>query len=78
MSTSDGSTSVSECTTGQIAALRKGIQKGWIENSDQTRIDLGVAYLRSGETQAGSRDLRRNEGGLRMARSRGAVVSARQ
>jgi tetratricopeptide (TPR) repeat protein len=34
-----------------IAALRKGIQKGGLEHSDQTRIDLGVAYLRSGETQ---------------------------
>ena len=34
-----------------IAALRKGIQKGSLENSDQTRIDLGVAYLKSGETQ---------------------------
>ena len=32
-----------------IAALRKGIQKGSLENSDQTRIDLGVAYLKSGE-----------------------------
>jgi tetratricopeptide (TPR) repeat protein len=34
-----------------IASLRKGIQKGGIEQSDQTRIDLGVAYLKSGETQ---------------------------
>jgi tetratricopeptide (TPR) repeat protein len=34
-----------------IAALRKGIQKGSLENSDQTRIALGVAYLKSGETQ---------------------------
>jgi tetratricopeptide (TPR) repeat protein len=34
-----------------IAALRKGIQKGSLENSDQTRIDLGVAYLKSGETR---------------------------
>ena len=34
-----------------IAALRKGIQKGALEHSDQTRIDLGVAYLKSGETQ---------------------------
>ena len=34
-----------------IAALRKGIQKGDLENSDQTRIDLGVAYLKSGETK---------------------------
>jgi tetratricopeptide (TPR) repeat protein len=34
-----------------IAALRKGIQKGSLENSDQTRIDLGVAYLKSGETK---------------------------
>jgi tetratricopeptide (TPR) repeat protein len=34
-----------------IAALRKGIQKGQIEHSDQARIDLGVAYLKRGETQ---------------------------
>jgi tetratricopeptide (TPR) repeat protein len=34
-----------------IAALRKGIQKGSLENSDQTRIDLGVAYLKSGEAK---------------------------
>jgi len=34
-----------------IAALRKGIQKGALDNLDQTRIDLGVAYLKSGETQ---------------------------
>lgn len=34
-----------------IAALRKGIQKGGLEHSDQARIDLGVAYLKSGETQ---------------------------
>lgn len=34
-----------------IAALRKGIQKGGLEQSDQVRIDLGVAYLKSGETQ---------------------------
>jgi tetratricopeptide (TPR) repeat protein len=34
-----------------IAALRKGIQKGGLEHSDQARIDLGVAYLRSGETK---------------------------
>jgi tetratricopeptide (TPR) repeat protein len=34
-----------------IAALRKGIQKGSLENSDQTRIDLGVAYLKNGETK---------------------------
>jgi hypothetical protein len=34
-----------------IAALRKGIQKGEIAHADQARIDLGVAYLKSGETQ---------------------------
>jgi hypothetical protein len=34
-----------------IAALRKGIEKGSLENSDQTRIDLGVAYLKSGEAK---------------------------
>jgi tetratricopeptide (TPR) repeat protein len=34
-----------------IAALRKGIQKGGLEHSDQVRIDLGVAYLKSGEMQ---------------------------
>jgi tetratricopeptide (TPR) repeat protein len=34
-----------------IAALRNGIQKGGLEHSDQVRIDLGVAYLKSGETQ---------------------------
>jgi tetratricopeptide (TPR) repeat protein len=34
-----------------IAALRKGIEKGALENADQTRIDLGVAYLKSGEKQ---------------------------
>ena len=34
-----------------IAALRKGIQKGQIEHSDQARIDLGVAYLKRGETE---------------------------
>ena len=34
-----------------IAALRKGIQKGALEHSDQARIDLGVAYLKSGEAQ---------------------------
>jgi len=34
-----------------IAALRKGIQKGSLAYSDQTRIDLGVAYLKSGETK---------------------------
>ena len=34
-----------------IAALRKGIEKGALANSDQTRIDLGVAYLKSGETK---------------------------
>ena len=34
-----------------IAALRKGIEKGGLDQSDQTRIDLGVAYLKSGETQ---------------------------
>jgi tetratricopeptide (TPR) repeat protein len=34
-----------------IAALRKGIQKGGFEHSDQARIDLGVAYLKRGETQ---------------------------
>ena len=34
-----------------IAALRKGLQKGSLEHSDQARIDLGVAYLKSGETQ---------------------------
>jgi tetratricopeptide (TPR) repeat protein len=34
-----------------IAALRKGIQKGDLDSSDQTRIDLGVAYLKSGETK---------------------------
>ncbi len=34
-----------------IAALRKGIQKGTLDHLDQARIDLGVAYLRSGETQ---------------------------
>ena len=33
-----------------IAALRKGIQKGG-EHADQARIDLGVAYLKSGETR---------------------------
>jgi hypothetical protein len=59
-----------------IAALRKGIQKGALEHSDQGRIDLGVAYLKSGETQQATRHLRRSEGGLRMAWSRGAVVTA--
>jgi len=34
-----------------IAALRRGIQKGALEHSDQARIDLGVAYLKSGETK---------------------------
>ena len=34
-----------------IAALRKGLQKGGIEQSDRMRIDLGVAYLKSGEAQ---------------------------
>jgi hypothetical protein len=34
-----------------IAALRKGIEKGALEHSDQARIDLGVAYLKNGETQ---------------------------
>ena len=34
-----------------VAALRRGIQKGTLENSDQARIDLGVAYLKSGETK---------------------------
>jgi hypothetical protein len=34
-----------------IAALRNGIQKGALEHSDQARIDLGVAYLKSGEAQ---------------------------
>jgi tetratricopeptide (TPR) repeat protein len=34
-----------------IAALRKGIQKGGLEHSDQVRIDLGVAYLKSGATR---------------------------
>lgn len=34
-----------------IAALRKGIQKGAFEHSDQARIDLGVAYLKSGEAR---------------------------
>lgn len=34
-----------------IAALRKGIQKGSLDHSDQTRIDLGVAYLKSGARQ---------------------------
>lgn len=34
-----------------IAALRKGIQKGALEHSDQARIDLGVAYLKNGKTQ---------------------------
>jgi Tfp pilus assembly protein PilF len=34
-----------------IAALRRGIQKGALEHSDQAHIDLGVAYLKSGETQ---------------------------
>ena len=34
-----------------IAALRQGIQKGGLEHSDQARIDLGVAYLKSGEKQ---------------------------
>jgi tetratricopeptide (TPR) repeat protein len=34
-----------------IAALRKSIQKGAPEHSDQARIDLGIAYLKSGETQ---------------------------
>ena len=34
-----------------IAALRRGIQKGAFEHSDQARIDLGVAYLKSGETK---------------------------
>ena len=34
-----------------IASLRKSIQKGTPEHSDQTRIDLGVAYLKSGEMQ---------------------------
>jgi hypothetical protein len=32
-----------------IAALRKGIQKGSLDHVDQARIDLGVAYLKSGE-----------------------------
>jgi tetratricopeptide (TPR) repeat protein len=34
-----------------IAALRKGIQKGGLAHSDQVRIDLGVAYLKSGHTE---------------------------
>jgi Tfp pilus assembly protein PilF len=34
-----------------IAALRKGIQKGELQYPDQARIDLGVAYLKNGETQ---------------------------
>src|SRR5688572_19939364 len=34
-----------------IAALRRGIQKGALEHSDQAHIDLGVAYLKSGETK---------------------------
>jgi tetratricopeptide (TPR) repeat protein len=34
-----------------IASLRRSIQKGAPEHSDQTRIDLGVAYLKSGEMQ---------------------------
>jgi tetratricopeptide (TPR) repeat protein len=34
-----------------IAALRKGIQKGSLAHADQARIDLGVAYLKSGESQ---------------------------
>ena len=34
-----------------IAALRKGFEKGALQHSDQARIDLGVAYLKSGETQ---------------------------
>lgn len=34
-----------------IAALRKGIEKGSLDSPDQTHIDLGVAYLKSGETK---------------------------
>jgi tetratricopeptide (TPR) repeat protein len=34
-----------------IAALRRGIRKGALEHSDQARIDLGIAYLKSGETK---------------------------
>jgi tetratricopeptide (TPR) repeat protein len=34
-----------------IAALRRGIQKGSLDHSDQARIDLGVAYLKRGETR---------------------------
>lgn len=34
-----------------IVALSKGIQKGGLAQLDQARIDLGVAYLKSGETQ---------------------------
>jgi tetratricopeptide (TPR) repeat protein len=34
-----------------IASLRKSIQQGTPEHLDQARIDLGVAYLKSGEKQ---------------------------
>jgi tetratricopeptide (TPR) repeat protein len=34
-----------------IASLRKSIQQGAPEHLDQARIDLGVAYLKSGEKQ---------------------------
>jgi tetratricopeptide (TPR) repeat protein len=34
-----------------IAALRRGIQKGSLDHSDQARIDLGVAYLKRGATR---------------------------
>jgi tetratricopeptide (TPR) repeat protein len=34
-----------------IAALRKSLQKGELQHSDQARIDLGVADLKNGKTQ---------------------------
>lgn len=34
-----------------IAALRRGIEKGELEHPEKTRIDLGIAHLRRGETQ---------------------------
>jgi Tfp pilus assembly protein PilF len=49
MSTSTDSL-VSECTTGNRSAAQRH-PEGLAREFDQTRIDLGVAYLKSGETK---------------------------
>ena len=51
-----------------IAALQKGIQKGGLQNPEDAKLDLGIAYLHSGQKAKAKEILVRRDRWRRRAR----------